>query len=133
MHKKTLLGIDALVNLLLGIALLAFPVHLAVYLGIPTPVSLFYPNLLGAVLFGIGIALGVELFRSPGWPAGLGLAGAIVINTCGALTLAYWLVSGRLAVTTPGAVFLWSVVILVFGLAIIETISARRGGDYLKP
>ncbi len=133
MGKKTLLGIDALVNLLLGVALLAFPVRLAVYLGIPNPVSLFYPNLLGGVLFGIGIALGVELFRSPGWPAGLGLPGAIAINICGALTLAYWLLAGRLATTTPGSVFLWSVVIVVFGLAIIETVSARKDGDYQKP
>ena len=133
MSKKTLLGIDALVNLLLGVALLAFPVRLAVFLGMPNPVSLFYPTLLGAVLFGIGIALGVELVRSPEWPAGLGLAGAIAINTCGALTLAYWLLFGRLATTTPGAIFLWSVVVIVVGLAIFEAISARAEREYQNP
>jgi hypothetical protein len=128
LRKNYLLLADALINLLLGLALLVFPAGLAAYMGVPVPEFLFYPNLLGAVLFGIGIALLFESGRRPDGPVGLGLGGAIAINICGSLVLTYWLVSGRLATTVPGALLLWAVVIVVFGLAVFETLYFRRNG-----
>jgi hypothetical protein len=48
----------------------------------------FYPNALGGVLSGIGIALLIEAFREPNGLVGLGLGGAIAINLCDGFTLA---------------------------------------------
>ena len=98
MQETTLLEVDAAVNLALGILLLVFPRSLVEVLGIPDAVSAFYPSVLGAVLFGIGIALLVARFR----PAlgGLGLGGAIAINVSGGLVLAVWLLAGGLALPT---------------------------------
>lgn len=85
MNRSPLLTIDSLINLLLGVLLLVFPRGLISFLGIPEPASASYPNILGAVLFGIGIALWVE--RGAGRGGGHGLGGAVVINLCGALVL----------------------------------------------
>ena len=51
---RTLLIIDALVNLLLGVLLLLFPWGVAALLGVPAPESNFYPSLLGRFLWGSG-------------------------------------------------------------------------------
>jgi hypothetical protein len=126
MKQNVLLLADGVVNLLLGLALVVFPIRLAALLGIPTPDTAFYPSLLGAVLFGIGIALLVERSRQTNGLIGLGLGGAIAINICGSLVLAYWLISGELAVTTPGSIILWAIVIIVFGLAVLEAMVYRR-------
>ena len=52
---KTLLIVDGIVNLILGILLILFPFGIAQVLGVPQSISNFYPTILGAVLFGIGI------------------------------------------------------------------------------
>ena len=49
-------------------------------LGLPPVDALFYPSMLGAILFGIGIALLLELIGYNKRLRGLGLGGAIVIN-----------------------------------------------------
>ena len=81
MSRSFLIWIDSFINLGLGALLIVFPRDLVSFLGIPQPASAFYPSILGAVLFGIGIALwmdcGTDRVR------GLGLGGAIVINLCG--------------------------------------------------
>jgi len=84
MNRSLLLTIDSLINLLLGVLLVVFPRDLISFLGIPEPSSAFYPSILGALLFGIGIALWME--RGPDRPPArdLGLGGAVVINLCGA-------------------------------------------------
>ena len=48
---KTLLFIDGIVNLLLGILLLLFPLGIAELVGAPLPHTHFYPTILGAVIF----------------------------------------------------------------------------------
>ena len=53
--------IDGIINLVLGILLLLVPFGMASILGVPEPVSYLYPCVLGAVLFGIGIALLLEV------------------------------------------------------------------------
>ena len=62
---KNLLFIDGIVNLLLGVLLLLFPLGIAPSLGIPVPDTHFYPTILGAVLLGIGIALLIDVLGQP--------------------------------------------------------------------
>ncbi|MGD8891321.1 MAG: hypothetical protein PVF53_23080 [Desulfobacterales bacterium] len=63
--NKTLPLIDGIVNLLLGILLLLFPLGIAELVGAPLPNTHFYPTILGAVIFGIGIALLIEVYGQP--------------------------------------------------------------------
>ena len=111
---------DAVVNLALGVLLIAFPARVVEVLGIPTSAVAFYPSILGAVLFGIGIALWIG--RSGG-SSGLGLAGAVSINLCGGVVLASWLLFGELGLETRGYVFLWCLVIVLVGLSAIELLA----------
>ena len=118
---------DAGVNLLLGVLLMAFPAAVVEALGIPPAAVAFYPSILGAVLFGIGIALWIG--RS-GSASGLGLAGAVSINLCGGVVLALWLTFGKLGLPARGYVFLWCLVVLLIGLSAIELLAqARSDGD----
>jgi hypothetical protein len=127
LKQITLLGVDAAVNLALGILLLVFPRQLVELIGIPSAVSAFYPSLLGAVLFGIGIALLITRFQPT--LGGLGLGGAIAINLSGGLVLAIWLVVGGLALPTRGYILLWLLVLVLFGISAMEALSQRRRND----
>lgn len=125
MKESVLLILDAVINLSLGLLLIFFPPRLVAFLGVPTSQSAFYPNLLGAVLFGIGLALFLET-RKPGF--GLGLRGAVTINVCGGAVLLFWLVLGNLSLSPPGAIFLWILVALLFGLSLVELIAVLPRG-----
>ena len=94
MKNQLLLVPDAIINLLLGALPMIFPSPLVHFLGIPGAINSFYPSLLGAVLFGIGIALLIHRYLPK--IGGLGLGGAVSINLCGGLVLAYWLLPGEL-------------------------------------
>ena len=121
---RVLLAIDAFVNLLLGVLLLSFPSGVLGLLGLPPTNTYFYATILGGVLFGIGVALCIELWGSPWGVRGLGLGGAIAINICGAGVLLVWLLLGGLALPPRGQVILWVVTLVVLGIAIAE-IAAR--------
>jgi len=121
-----LLLIDAAINLLLGILLLAFSRPLADMLGVPYTAVTFYPTILGAVLFGIGIALVIEAFRQPQGMVGLGLGGAVAINLSGGIVLSIWLLSGTLDLPLRGSVFLWSLAFLLVGISSAELLVYRR-------
>ena len=120
---KTFLLIDGVVNLILGILLLAFPLGVARLLGLPLAESNFYPTILGGVIFGIGIALILEAYGQIGGVRGLGLGGAIAINLCGAGVLAIWLVFEPPEIPLRGLVILWVVAIVVLGLGIAELVA----------
>lgn len=122
-RSRALLVVDAAVNLLLGTLLLAFPPQVVLLLGVPQVEDSFYPNILGAVLFGIGIALVIECVRRPGGPVGLGLAGAIVINLCGGIVLAAWLTSGGLHLPVRGRIFLWLLVAVLVVVSSAELLA----------
>jgi hypothetical protein len=122
-RHELLLTIDGLVNLGLGILLLLIPLGMAELIGVPRSNLDFYPTILGGVIFGIGIALLIERYGYARNIRGLGLGGAIAINFCGATTLLVWLVSSSLKLETRGYVFLWIIVILVYGLGIAEIVS----------
>ena len=117
MESSVLLVIDATINLILGILLLIFPKALVSVLGLPAAASAFYPSILGAVLFGIGIAL---LIQRKNGSSGLGLLGAISINMCGGIVLAFWLLSGKLVLPLQGSLFLWFLVLILVGISGFE-------------
>ena len=124
-NRSLLLTIDSLVNLLLGVLLVVFPRDLISFLGIPAPSSAFYPSLLGAVLFGIGIALWMERGADRARVRGLGLGGAVVINLCGALVLSAWLRFGDVSLSIKAAAVLWGIVAVLTVLSLAEIVGVR--------
>ena len=120
---KRLLFIDAVINLLLGGLLLLYPLGMAEWLGVPSTDSPFYPTILGGVLIGIGLALLIETRGRKHGINGLGLAGAIAINICGAGVLAVWLVAVPPAIPLRGQILLWSIAIGVLAIGLVELLS----------
>jgi hypothetical protein len=118
--NRGLLAVDCVINLLLGGLLLLTPAGIAEVLGLPATGVGFYPTILGAVLFGIGLALAVETGRSPASAQGLGLTGAIAINLCGGLALLAWLLFGDLQIALRGQVVLWTICVLVLAISVAE-------------
>jgi len=119
--KDLLILIDALINLGLGVLLLFFPDRLVAVLGVPSAESAFYPSILGAVLFGIGLALLVERNRG----GGLGLDGAVAINLSGGVVLSLWLLFGGLEMPLRGEILLWSLVALIVGISTVEILVTK--------
>jgi hypothetical protein len=120
---QLLLVLDAMVNLLLGLLLLLFPVGVLEFLGLPPTNTYFYTGILGGVVFGIGVALCLEWWGAPRGVRGLGLGGAITINLCGGGVLLSWLVFGNLTVPLRGRVVLWMVAIIVLGVGVVEIVA----------
>ena len=128
MNKKSLLLIDAVINLILGIILLAFSPFVIKLFGIPSSESYFYPNVLGGVFIGITIALIIEAFgKDPGNNTGLGLTGAVCINICGGIVLLLWLLSGDLDIPAKGTVFLWILDIILLMISTAELLINLTG------
>lgn len=122
-NVQFLLVADAVINLILGALLLFFPAGILEYLGLPPTNTFFYSSILGGVIFGIGVALGLEWLRGKKGLSGLGLAGAIAINLFGGSSLLYWLLFGNLDIPTRGMITLWIVAILVIGIGLVELFS----------
>jgi hypothetical protein len=120
---KILLLIDCIVNLFLGILLLLFPIGIIEFLGLPRTNTNFYPSILGAVIFGIGLSLFLELVGHTKHFRGLGLGGAILINIVGSLALIFWLVFGSLAIPLKGQIILWAIGLIVFSIGIAELVT----------
>lgn len=121
--KHLLLVVDGIVNLALGILLMFFPAQIMVSLDLPKVETYLYVNILGAVLFGIGLALLLEYFTGKTGITGLGIGGAIAINFCGGGVLLYWLLFGCLDLSLGGMIFLWSIAIIVIGIALAELLT----------
>lgn len=126
-HHRLLL-IDSFINLVLGILLIIFPIGVVRWMGLPIPATHFYVNILGAVFIGIALALAWEARRSSNTPelVGLGVIGAAAINLCGGAMLAVWLITGKLALTLAGSIFLWLLLILLMGISALELIQHNR-------
>ncbi len=122
---KRLLIIDAAVNLVLGILLLLFPTGIVALLGLPPTNTNFYASILGAILFGIGIALLFECFGETKNMRGLGLDGAIVINFCGAGILLCWLLLVPFDIPMRGKIILWSIALGVIAIGVVELFARR--------
>ena len=123
---SALLMFDAAINVLLGLLLVGYSRPLAHLLGVPYTDVKFYPTILGAVLFGIGIALIIEACRRPKGLVGLGLGGAVAINLSGGVMLLFWLLSGMLNLPLRGLVFLWVLAILLVGISVLELLLHYR-------
>jgi hypothetical protein len=119
-NYKILLTIDGVVNLILGSILLFFPVGLLEVLGLPPTNTYFYVSILGAVIFGIGIALFLELYGVQAHVRGLGLSGAIAINLCGGGVLLVWLIAVPLDIPLRGKIILWLVAVIVLAIGLLE-------------
>jgi len=126
MSSSKVLLIDAGINLILGILLLSlipFPEQVPQFLGVPKVENAFYPSILGAILFGIGIALLLESFRTNTRQlVGLGLGGAVAINLCGGAVLIGWLIFGGLNLALRGMVFLWIIALILITISGFELI-----------
>jgi uncharacterized membrane-anchored protein YitT (DUF2179 family) len=120
MTRERLLLIDAVINLSLGVALLAFPTGLVEAAGFPGSDSAFYPTILGAVLLGIGLSLALEARRSSGESGGLGLLGAVGINMSAAVVLTIWLLVGGLPLPTHGLFLIVLLILTLIGLSACE-------------
>jgi hypothetical protein len=121
--SKILLIIDCVVNLLLGMLLLLFPTGIIDLLGLPETNTNFYPCILGAVIFGIGLALFAELIEYEKNFRGLGLGGAILINLAGSIVLIIWLLFGSLSIPLRGQIILWTVGLVVLFIGIVEIVT----------
>jgi hypothetical protein len=126
MENRTLLLIDAAINLTLGVLLGVFPGTVVTLLGIPPMVKPFYASILGAILFGIGLALLLERSRERMRLGGLDLGGAAAINLCGGIALALWLLFGDLDVPVRGRIIMWCLAGILFAISIIELAAWRR-------
>jgi hypothetical protein len=122
---KVLIVTDSMINLLLGVILLAYSDPVIRLFGLPETDQLFYPNILGAILFGIGLALLVE-YRRKGALIGLGLGGAIIINIMGGIVLFIWLVSGNLDIPVQGKIILWILDFVLVGISTAELLAFVR-------
>ena len=125
-RTKRLLIIDGGINLLLGALLLSFPLGTAAWLGVPQVDNAFYPTILGGVLFGIGLALLIEAYTRDQEIRGLGIAGAIAVNFCGAGVLAVWLVAASLPIPLRGQILLGTIAIVVLALGVVELVAIAR-------
>jgi len=130
MTRRLLLAVDAAINLALGALLvLAWPYEGALTraFGVPPAEPPFYASILGAVLFGIGIALLLEM-RSASQRAasGLGLGGAIAINLCGGIVLGAWLIFGELDLPLRGWVFLGVLDAALVAISTVELVAHVR-------
>ena len=123
--QNLLLFIDGVINIILGILLLFFPIGLVNFLRLPGTEGLFYAQILGAVLTGIGIALFIERFRQPDQMIGLGLGGAISINLCAGCVLLLWLIFGNLQLSFYGNLVLWILVTILIGISAFELASRK--------
>jgi hypothetical protein len=126
MKGSKILLIDSVLNLMLGVFLIAVPLKLVQFLGIPSVQETFYPSILGGVIFGIGIALLIEYSRGPSEITGLGIGGASAINFCFGVLLAFWLLIGDLSIPFRGRMVLWIVAIILFVISGVELLMIKR-------
>ena len=128
MRGSTLLTVDAIINLLLGLVLVICPGWVLGMLDMHGGAGRFFPSILGAVLVGIGVALLIERPNKTTRATGLGLGGAVSINLAGGIVLAAWLIAGGLAIPTVSTVLLWGLVAVLVGISAIE-LAAQRHPD----
>ena len=125
--RSILILVDAIINVIIGVILLLFPLGIPGWLGLPHSANPFYPLILGAVILGIGLALIIEFSPRPTNWRGLGLEGAITINFCGGGMLLIWLIFFNSNIPLRGLIILWTVAIVVLTVGIIEMVTTISG------
>jgi hypothetical protein len=114
---QQLLWLETLLKLIPGILLTLAPLTTLRVLGLPRPDTGFWPRLCGALLIGVAGALFLE---GTARGHGLGLAGNIVINLCGAAVLATLLVLEAGPASRRGRVTVWLIVCLLVVASVVE-------------
>lgn len=114
---QQLLWLETLLKIAPGLLLALAPLTTLRVLGLPRPDTGFWPRLCGALLVGMAGALFLE-GTSRGH--GLGLAGCIIINLCGATVLATLLVLDRGPTSTRGRAVVWALVCALVTLSVFE-------------
>ena len=94
-----------------GHTLLCFPAGLTGLLGLLPTNTYFYASILGAVIFGIGAALAIELYGALGGLHGVSLGGVAVAGR---------LLFVPLKIPVRGYIVLWCVALLVLGMGVDE-------------
>jgi len=105
---------------LLGVLLLLLPFGILAFLGLPEVNTYFYSSILGAVIFGIGLALVLEVYSEKWNMRGLGIAGAIAISLCGGFALLIWLAFLPLQLGFLAHSVLWIICLIVFAVGVVE-------------
>jgi hypothetical protein len=126
MTRSTILLIDALISLVLGLFLLVLPQGLVEWLGLPSAGTTFYPGILGAVVVAIAVALLLECRRKTQGPVGLGVSGAIAIDTAAALFVAGWLLLDGVRLPLRGRIVLWGVVAVLVSVSGLGAVTRRK-------
>ena len=101
-----------------GLILGLFPVSTQRLFGLPPSAGAFWPRLLAAILVGTGLATVLQAVIKPG--SGLGLAGSMAINLTAAAVVTGQLMMRRAASTRRGNATLWTLVITLAGLSLVE-------------
>ncbi len=127
-RQQRMLGVDAVGDYLLGLPLLIAPRRCAQLLALPDIGSTFYPRVLGGVLAGTATASVIERVRKDDdTPAGLGVAGAVAVNTLGGGAVAFWLTTPEAAgIPLRGRALLWGIASGVLALGALEARALRR-------
>jgi hypothetical protein len=125
--RSVLVLIDAVIKLILGTVLVAFPMEIFQLLGLPLEMPPFYANILGALLMGISIVLLAGLTQSVRPRQWLTLDGVVVLNMFVLLALVALLVSGRVYAPLLGHVILWALAVLLTILTLVEGLVSGRG------
>jgi hypothetical protein len=114
---QQLLWLETLLKLVPGMLLTLAPLTTLRVLGLPRPDTGFWPRLCGALLIGVAGALFLE---GTARGHGLGLAGNIVINLCGAAVPATLLVLEAGPASRRGRVTVWLIVCLLVVASVVE-------------
>jgi len=118
-----LLWIETLLKFTCGVVLLMAPITAARLLGLPHGNVGFWPRLLGALLAGLAFVIYLEGASGTGGGsgrhAGISLTGIAIINATTVAVLLACIVL-RLVKPVRGIVVLWSIVLVLFGLAVLE-------------
>ena len=123
--KSKLLISDAMIDLLIGLALVIFPVKIIEFFGLPMFENPFYVIMLGSMLVGIAVALLIDCFTPE--LQGLGLFGAIIINLCVSIVLLICLATGILNIALKAKIGVILLIIILIGLSCLEYFTPRKG------
>ncbi len=118
---QQLLWIETLLKLSAGLPLALAPRSTIRILGLPRTETGFWPRLLGALLIGLAAATFLE-GSSPGG-RGLGLEGCVLVNFSGASMMVTLLVLDAGPVSVRGRAMMWTLVILLILLCVLEIVN----------
>jgi hypothetical protein len=119
---EQLLWLETLLKGGIGVVLALTPVTLAKALGLPRPSTTFWPRLVGALLFSLGVA--AFLTGAGHVETGLGLGALAVINLVGAAALMAALMTSNAGETRRGRLLIAAMTAFLIVLSSAEMLAA---------